>query len=174
MELVLLRPRVRGDSVAAPGLVGPDRHANDTACCEVRVGLRSGIVNRLAAWIMVGAFLELGLVALWFAAGSGRQRRSYFWVRVLLAALALPGYIGALAGIGRLRVLSLSDDAAKALLPFLVFVGVIILMFVPGVLYRGSDPSPGPSEPDGGGGPQSRATTPLARCPARRYSTPGC
>jgi hypothetical protein len=63
----------------------------------------------------------------------------------------------ALVGIARQRVLPLPDDGAgKELLTLLFFVGVIALMFVPGVLYRPLGPSTGPSgsSDDGGGGPE--------------------
>ena len=135
------------------GPVGPDRHVATRLVARSALDYPSGIVNRLTGVTVIVASLELGLVALWFAAGSGRQRRSYFWARVLLAALALPAFVATLVGVARLHVLALSDDAATTLWPFLLFLGVIILMLVPGVLYRRSDPSPGPSEPDGGGGP---------------------
>jgi hypothetical protein len=101
--------------------------------------------------IMIVVFLELGLVALWIACGSGRQRRSHFWVRVALASLALPALMAVLVGVARLNVLS--DDAAKAILPFLFFLGVVALMLLPGLLYRRSSSSLGPSDSDGGGGP---------------------
>jgi hypothetical protein len=100
---------------------------------------------------MIVVFLELGLVALWIACGSGRQRRSHFWVRVVFASLALPSLMAVLIGVARLNVPS--NDAAKAILPFLFFVGVMALMLVPGLLYRRSGSSPGPSDSDGGGGP---------------------
>ncbi len=102
---------------------------------------------------MIVVVLELGLVALWIACGSGKQRRSHYWVRVALASLALPALMAVLVGAARLNVLSLSDEAAKAILPFLFFLGVVALMLVPGLLYRRSSSSPGPSDSDGGGGP---------------------
>jgi hypothetical protein len=111
-----------------------------------------GSVDRLGGVIIILVFLELGLVALWIAVGSGRQRRSHFWVRALLASLALPALMAALVGVASLNPLSLSDGAAKTSLSFLFFVGVVVLMFVPGLLYRRLDPSPGSSESDGGGG----------------------
>ena len=112
-----------------------------------------GSVDRLGGVIMIVVFVELGLVALWIAVGSGRERRSHFWFRVVLASLALPALIAALVGVARVHPLSLSDDAAKTLLSYFCFLGVIVLMFVPGLLYRRLDPSPGSSESDGGGGP---------------------
>jgi hypothetical protein len=144
-------------------------------------------VDRLGGVIIILVFLELGLVALWIAVGSGRQRRSHFWVRALLASLALPALMAALVGVASLNPLSLSDGAAKTSLSFLFFVGVVVLMFVPGLLYRRLDPSPGSSESDGGGGPgpgqprpsrdAPRGGVPLpdadqARARARDHNTP--
>jgi hypothetical protein len=111
-------------------------------------------VDRLSSFaIMAVVFLEPFLVALWIAVGSGRQKRSNFWVRALLAALALPALMAALVGIARQRVLPVPDEGAgKGLLTLLFLFGVIALMFVPGLLYRALDSSPGPPESDGGGG----------------------
>jgi hypothetical protein len=110
---------------------------------------------------MTVVFLEPFLVALWIAVGSGRQRRSHFRVRALLAALALPALMAALVGVARQRALPLpDDDTGKGLLTVLFVLGVIALMFVPGLLYRRLDPSPGPTESDGGGagpGPPRRS-----------------
>jgi hypothetical protein len=109
--------------------------------------------------IMAVVFLEPFLVALWIAVGCGRQRRSHFWLRASLAALALPALMAALDGIARQRVLPIPDEGlGKQLLSLLFVVGVIALMFVPGLLYRPADRSPGPSESDGGGG--TRPTPP--------------
>jgi hypothetical protein len=111
--------------------------------------------------IMAVVFLEPFLVALWIAVGCGRQRRSHFWLRASLAALALPALMAALVGIARQRVLPLPDDGlGKQLLSLLFVVGVIALMFVPGLLYRPSDRSPGPSESDGGGGTRPKPPRP--------------
>ena len=121
--------------------------------------------------IMAIVFLEPWLVALWIAVGSGRQRRSHFWVRGLLAALALPALMAALVGIARQRVLPLPDHGAgKELLTLLFLVGVIALMFVPGLLYRPSDASPGSSESDDGGAVRGRnPPRPIARSEAFRF-----
>jgi hypothetical protein len=119
-------------------------------------------VDRLKSFAIMGVvFLEPFLVALWIAVGSGRQRRSHFWLRASLAALALPALMAALVGIARQRVLPLPDDGpGKALLSLLLFVGFIALMFVPGLLYRPPDRSPGPSESDGGGGTRPKQPPP--------------
>ncbi|MGN6168666.1 MAG: hypothetical protein ACTHQQ_10925, partial [Solirubrobacteraceae bacterium] len=114
----------------------------------------SSTVSRLTSFVIMGVVvLEPFLLALWIAVGSGRQRRSHFWVRASLAALALPALMAALVGLARQRVLSLPDDeTGKDLLTLLFFLGVVALMFVPGLLYHRSDPSPGSSGSDGGGG----------------------
>jgi hypothetical protein len=110
--------------------------------------------------IMSVVFLEPWLVALWVAVGSGQQRRSPFWLRAVLAALALPALMAVLLGLARQRVLPLPEDGGKQLLTLLFVVGVVALMFVPRLLYQPADPSPGPSEPDDGGagpGPPRRS-----------------
>jgi hypothetical protein len=98
--------------------------------------------------ITIVVFLELGLVTLWIAAGAGQQRRSHFWVRISMASLVLPSLVAVVVELARLNVLP--DAVARG--SSLFFVGVVALMFVPGLLYRGSGSSPGPSESDGGGG----------------------
>jgi hypothetical protein len=123
----------------------------------------SGTVGRFTSFVIMAiVFLEPWLVALWIAVGSGRQRRSHFWVRGLLAALALPALMAALVGVAHQRVLPIPDDGAgKELLTLLFLVGVIALMFVPGLLYGPSDASPGASESDdGGGGPGPEPPSP--------------
>ncbi len=143
-------------------------------------------VNRaLATAIIIVVPLELGLLALWIAVGAGRQRRPHFWPRILLSALALPSLMAALVAVGRLDVLS--DDTAKVVSSGLLFLGVVVLMFVPGLLYRRADSSSGPPGPDDGGGrgpgpplpsPETpRGGVPLqdadqARARARDHSTP--
>jgi len=102
---------------------------------------------------MVVVLLEPFLVAIWIAVGSGRRRRSHFWVRAALAALALPALMAGLVAIALQRVLPLPDDQiGRGLLTLLFFVGVTGLMFVGGLLFHPSDSSPGPSDSDGGGG----------------------
>lgn len=118
----------------------------------VALGYLVGSVDYLSGGVITTVvFLEVDLVALWLAVGSARQRRSHFWVRVLIASLGLPALVACLIAVGQLNVLS--NNVATALLSSLFFAGVIALMLVPGVLYRGSGPSPGTSESDGGGGP---------------------
>ena len=100
----------------------------------------------LLVWLAV---FTVGFIAIAVTAGPTKQRRSHFWVRVALASLALPALEAALVGIARLNVLT--DGAAKSFLSLLFFVGVMGLMLVPGLLYRGSGSSPDPPDSDGGG-----------------------
>ncbi|MBV8943040.1 MAG: hypothetical protein JO240_15035 [Solirubrobacterales bacterium] len=118
----------------------------------------SGSVHHLASLITIAVALESGFVGLCIAWGPSEQRRSYFWVRVALASLALPTFMAILVGVNQLLVLS--DDVATTLLPFVFFLGVVVLMFVPALFYRGSGSSSGPSESDGGGGPWSPHSSP--------------
>ena len=99
---------------------------------------------------ILAIFLELGFVTLWIAAGSAQQRRSHFWVRMLLASLAVPALMAVLVEIAGLSMLP--DGAARAVLAVFLFLGVIGLMLVPGVLYARVTPPPGRSDSDGGGG----------------------
>ena len=98
-------------------------------------------------WLIVFA---LAVVALAITAGSAPQRRSYFWVRVLLAFVAMPlSVVTVVVGVG--LVGGLADGAAVALLLLLVFLFIPALFFVPALLYRQSGSPPGPCEDDGGG-----------------------
>ena len=174
--------------MATPAPVGPDRRVTTRLVAGSVLNYPSSTVDRFTSFvIMTVVVLEPFLVALWIAVGSGRQRRSHFWGRALLAGLALPVLMAALVGVAHQRVLPLpDDDAGKELLTLLFFLGVIALMFVPGLLYRRSDRSPGPSESDGGGagpgpprpapdGPRGGVPLPdadQARTRARDHHTP--
>ncbi len=104
--------------------------------------------SSLLVWLIVFA---LTFVALAISAGSSQQRRSHFWVRVLLAVVAMPLPVAAVViAVG--LVGGLPDGAGVALLVLLVFLFVPALFFVPALLYRASGSSPGSSEDDGGGG----------------------
>jgi hypothetical protein len=122
-------------------------------------------VDRASSFvIMAVAVLEPFLVALWIAVGAGRLRRSHFWLRAVLAALALPALMAILVGIAVQRVVTLPDDnAGKDVLTLLFFVGVVALMFVPALLYHRLDSSPGPPGPsdDGGAGPGPSRPPPI-------------
>jgi hypothetical protein len=103
--------------------------------------------NSLLPWLIVFA---LGFVALAVSAGSSKQRRSRFWLRVLLAFLAMPLSVALVVGGG--LVGGLADGAVVPLLLLLVFLFVPALFFLPALLYHQSGSSPGSSE-DGGWGP---------------------
>jgi hypothetical protein len=102
----------------------------------------------LLAWSIAFA---LGFVALAVSAGSSRQRRSHFWVRVLLAFFAMPLLVAVVIAGG--LVGGLPDGVAVPLLLLLVFLFVPALFFVPALLYHPSGSSPGSSEDGGGWGP---------------------
>jgi len=100
--------------------------------------------------IWLAAFALLFGVFVVFA-GSPRDRKPHFWLRV--AALPLvPLLIAAvLVGVRELRVLP--DGVAAALLLTLVFLTIPGLILVPALLYRRPGSSPDSSDDDGGGGP---------------------
>jgi hypothetical protein len=98
------------------------------------------------------------LVAIWMAVGCGCQRRSHFWVRFSLAFLGLPSLLAIFVWVAWLNVVS--DGAGKVFFPVLLLLGVVALMFVPGLLYRGTIAPPGSSESDGGGGSGPRPPGP--------------
>jgi hypothetical protein len=103
--------------------------------------------SSLLVWLIVFA---LAFAALALSAGSLQQRRSHFWVRVLLALVAMPLVVAAVViAVG--LVGGLPDGAAAALLALLVFIFVPAPFFVPALLYRASGSSPGSCEDDGGG-----------------------
>jgi hypothetical protein len=123
--------------------------------------------SSLAVWLIVFA---LAFVALAISAGSSKQRRSHFWIRVLLAFLAMPlSAVAVVVAVG--LVGGLPDGAAVALLLLLVFLFVPALFFVPALLYRQSGSSPGSSE-DNGGGPGPGPDQPLSSPDAPRGGLP--
>jgi hypothetical protein len=84
-------------------------------------------------------------------AGSPRDRKPHFWLRV--AALpVVPSLIAAiLIAVRELRMLP--DGVAATLLLTLAFLTIPALMLVPALLYRRPGGSPDSSDDDGGGGP---------------------
>ena len=115
------------------------------ACGESRAGLPSdGVITIFVAF-------EVAFVALCVAAGSAEQRRSHFWLRVVLWSLALPALFGVLVGVARLNILQ--DAITKLTFPSLFFFGVISAILAPALLYHRPGSSPGLSDSDGGGGP---------------------
>src|SRR5271168_4330246 len=102
----------------------------------------------LLPWLIVFA---LAFVALALSAGSSKERRSRFWVRMLLAFLAMPLSValviaGALVG-------GLPDGAVGPLLLLVVFLFVPAMFFVPVLLYHQSGSSPDSPEDGGDWGP---------------------
>jgi len=105
-------------------------------------------MSSLLLWLFVFA---LAFVALAVSAGSSKQRRSRFWVRVLLAFLAMPLSVALVVAGG--LVGGLPDGAVVPLLLLVVFLFVPALFFVSALLYQPSGSSPGSSEGGGGWGP---------------------
>jgi hypothetical protein len=101
----------------------------------------------LVVWLIVFALM---LVVLALSAGSSKQRRARFWLRVTLCVGALPVLVAAVLG-GVAVVGDLPDAVAGALLVLLVFLFVPALFLVPALLYRSSG-SPPDSPGDNGGG----------------------
>ena len=119
----------------------------------------------LIVWLVAFAVLFGAFV---IAAGSSRERRSHFWVRVmslpLVAAIVVAGFVA----IGEIGLLP--GWAVRTTLMLLVFFIVPALMLVPALLYRGPGSSPDASDDDGGGGPgpeppPARPTTPRGGIP---------
>jgi hypothetical protein len=103
----------------------------------------SFIVWLAACALLFGAFVVF--------AGSPRDRKPHFWLRV--AALpALPSLIAAILIVFReLRLVP--DGVVASMLLTLVFLTLPGLMLVPALLYRRPGGSPDASDDDGGGGP---------------------
>lgn len=106
-----------------------------------------GRATSLIVWLASFALLFGAFVVF---AGSPRERKPHFWLRV--AALPLvPALIAAiLHAFGDLRVLP--DGVSATLLLTLVFLTIPGLMLVPALLYRRPGGSPDSSDEDGGGG----------------------
>lgn len=106
-----------------------------------------GRATSLIVWLAAFALLFGAFVVF---AGSPRERKSHFWLRV--AALPLgPALIAAiLLAFGDLRVLP--ESVSATLLLTLVFLTIPGVMLVPMLLYRRPGGSPDSSDDDGGGG----------------------
>lgn len=104
-------------------------------------------------------FAGIGLAA----GGPSAQRRSYFWLRLVLFP-AMP------AGLVLILGALLPVENVHALSAALVLLAIPTLMFVPALLYRNSGYPPSSGEDDGGGGPgpdppPSRPTPPRGGIP---------
>lgn len=107
-----------------------------------------GRATSLIIWLAAFALLFGAFVVF---AGSPRERKPHFWLRVAVLPL-VPGLIAAIVlGLGELRVLP--ESVAVTLLLTLVFLTIPGLMLVPTLLYRRPGRSPDSSDDDGGGGP---------------------
>lgn len=102
--------------------------------------------SSLLVWLISFA-IAVGALAV--SAGSSKQRRPHFWLRVLLIFSAMPLAVAVV--IASSFVVGLPDGAAVPLLLLLVFLFVPALFFVPSLLYHESDSPPGSSEDEGGG-----------------------
>jgi hypothetical protein len=107
-----------------------------------------GRATSLIVWLAAFALLFGAFVVF---AGSPRERKPHFWLRVA----ALPVVPGLIAGVviacGELRLLP--DSVAATVLLALVFLLIPGLMVVPALLYRKPGHHPDSSDEDGGGGP---------------------
>jgi hypothetical protein len=126
-----------------------------------------GRATSLIVWLAAFALLFGAFVVF---AGSPRERKPHFWLRV--AALPLvPALIAAiLLAFGELRVLP--HGVSATLLLTLVFLTIPGLMLVPALLYRRPGGSPGSSDDDGGGGGGGPEPPPPARPPRPRGGVP--
>lgn len=101
----------------------------------------------LLAWSVL---FVVGFALLAASGGSSKERRSHFWVRVLLLPI-LPAFMPELLSlVASLRIFP--DGTVRAAGVLLALVFVMALMFVPALLYRTSGSSPGASDDGGGGG----------------------
>jgi hypothetical protein len=106
-----------------------------------------GRATSFILWLAAFAFLFGAFVVF---AGSPRERKPHFWLRVAAIPLA-PASTGAvLMGFGELRVLP--DGVAATLLLTVAFLTLPGLALAPALLYRKPGPSPGSSDDEGGGG----------------------
>lgn len=123
-----------------------------------------GRATSLIVWLAAFALL-FGVFVVF--AGSPRERKPHFWLRV--AALPLiPALIAAvLIALGEFRVLP--ETVAATLLLTLVFLTIPGLILVPALLYRRPGSSPDSSDDDGGGGrgPWSPPAPPIPPAPPR-------
>jgi hypothetical protein len=84
-------------------------------------------------------------------AGSPRDRKPHFWLRVAVLPVA-PSLLAAILIAAR-ELRMVPDGVAVTLLLTLVFFTIPGLILVPALLYRRPGSSPDSSDDDGGGGP---------------------
>jgi hypothetical protein len=106
-----------------------------------------GRATSFILWLAAFAFLFGAFVVF---AGSPRERKPHFWLRVAAIPLAPAVTAAVLMWFGELRVLP--DGVAATLLLTVVFLTLPGLALAPALLYRKPGPSPGSSEDGGGGG----------------------
>lgn len=101
----------------------------------------------IVVWLVA---FELALAGICVAAGSPANRRSHFWLRLVLGCLAVP--LVPVAVLLVLVVSGLPEDVGTAVLSVVPLAVIASLMFIPALLYHRSGPPPGQSDGDGGGG----------------------
>jgi hypothetical protein len=119
-------------------------------------GRATSFIIWLAAFALVfGTFVVF--------AGSPRDRKPHFWLRVAALPLAPMLIAAVLVAVRELRVVP--DRVAGTLLLTLVFLTIPGLILVPALLYRRPGGSPDSSDDDGGGGPGRGPEPPLPPAP---------
>ncbi len=106
-----------------------------------------GRATSLIVWLAAFALLFGAFVVF---AGSPRERKPHFWLRVA-AVPSVPALTAAiLIAFGELRVLP--DNVAATMLLTVVFLTIPGLALIPALLYRKPGPSADSSDDEGGGG----------------------
>src|ERR1700761_8027408 len=105
-----------------------------------------GRATSFIVWLAACALLFGSFVVF---AGSPRDRKPHFWLRV--AALPLVPMLIAAVLLGGRELGAVPDGVATPLLLTLVFLTIPGLILVPALLYRRPGGSPGISDDDGGG-----------------------
>ena len=121
-----------------------------------------GQATSFIIWLAASALLFGAFVVL---AGSARERKPHFWLRVAVLPLVPTAIAAVLIALGALGVLP--DGVAAMLLMNVVFLTIPAIMLVPVLLYRRPGPPADSSDDDGGGGPGSGPP------PARPTPPPG-
>jgi hypothetical protein len=110
----------------------------------------SSVGTGLVAWSLMLVMCSLSLISV---LGSGRRRRSHFWMRALLLEL-VPALLPALLAVGASMGIIGQETLRTTGLRISVMCP-LSLVLAPALLYRGSNTPPGDSRGDspGGGGP---------------------